>query len=61
MYQQSLPEPPFVVWRRFAIWAVLALIGLLALCGFSRYSGVLVLGWAFGMVVAGVLTLVRQT
>lgn len=58
--QQVSPEPPAMVWRRFAIWAVLALLGLLALGGFGPYSGLIVLGWAFGMVVAGGLMLVRQ-
>jgi len=56
----SHSEPPLVMWRRFGIWAVLALAGLLALGGFGRYSGVLVLGWAFGMVVAASIILLRQ-
>lgn len=56
----SASDPPAVMWRRFGIWGVLALLGLLALDGFSSYSGLIVLGWAFGMVVAGTLLLVRQ-
>ena len=64
MYPQpdfaSASERASVVWLRFGIWAVLALVGLLALNGFGRYSGLIVLGWAFGMVVAGTVMLVRQ-
>ena len=60
MYPQSQVETPSALWRRFAIWSVLALVGLLALGGFGRYSGLIVLGWAFGMVVGGSLILFRQ-
>lgn len=60
IYPQSPAEPPRAVWRRFLIWSVLALLGFLALIRSDGYSGVILLGWAFGMVVAAALILFRQ-
>lgn len=60
MYPQQHLESPFAVWRRFAIWSVLALVGMLAVGGFGKFSGLIVLGWAFGMVVAAAIMLIRQ-
>ena len=63
MYQQAHSESPATIWRRFITWAVLALValvGALALTGLARYSGMVLLGWALGVVVAASLILFRQ-
>ncbi len=63
MYQPVQSESPAILWRRLVIWAVLALIalvGLLALSGLGGYSGMVLLGWALGVVVAASLILFRQ-
>ena len=40
------------IWWRWVVWSILALFAFLAMIGWGGYSGFILLGWAFGSVVA---------